>query len=71
MSKTKNWIMDLEEKAYDTVANNVGDCEHEAEAMEMAVKVFSENSLLGNYVEVDDLEGAVSEMWQEHCLAHA
>ena len=71
MSKTKNWIMDLEEKAWDKVAANISDCEHEAEAMEMAVKVFSENDLLGNYTEIDMLEEAVSEMWQEHCLAHA
>ncbi len=65
MSKTKNWIMDLEEKLWDDVAKEIPECEHESEAMAKAIKLADETGLLGNYIEVEQLEEAVNEMWNE------
>lgn len=65
MSKTKNWIMDLEEKLWDNVAKEIPNCEHETEAQAKAIKLADETGLLGNYIEVEQLEEAVNEMWQE------
>ena len=65
MSKTKNWIMDIEEKLWDDVAKEIPNCEHETEAQAKAIKLADETGLLGNYIEVEQLEEAVNEMWQE------
>ncbi len=65
MSKTKNWIMDIEEKLWDNVAKEIPNCEHETEAQAKAIKLADETGLLGNYIEVEQLEEAVNEMWQE------
>ena len=65
MSKTKNWIMDIEEKLWDDVAKQISECEHESEAQAKAIKLADETGLLGNYIEVEQLEEAVNEMWQE------
>ena len=65
MSKTKNWIMDIEEKLWDDVAKEIPNCEHKTEAQAKAIKLADETGLLGNYIEVEQLEEAVNEMWQE------
>lgn len=65
MSRTKNWIMDIEEKLWDDVAKEIPNCEHETEAQAKAIKLADETGLLGNYIEVEQLEEAVNEMWQE------
>ena len=65
MSKTKNWIMDIEEKLWDNVAKEIPNCEHETEAQAKAIKLADETGLLGNYIEVEAIEEAVNEMWQE------
>ena len=65
MSKTKNWIMDIEEKLWDDVAKEIPNCEHETEAQAKAIKLADETGLLGNYIEVEQLEEAVNEMCQE------
>jgi hypothetical protein len=71
MSKTKNWIMDLEDKAWDKIASAIKDCDHEAEAQTVALKAFDELGLLGNYLEAQDIEDGVSEMWNQYCSAYA
>lgn len=65
MSKTKSWIMDIEEKLWDDVAKEIPECEHESEAQAKAIKLADETGLLGNYIEVEHLEEAVNEMWNE------
>ena len=65
MSRTKNWIMDIEEKLWDDVAKEIPNCEHETEAQAKAIKLADETGLLGNYIEVEQLEEAVNEMWNE------
>jgi hypothetical protein len=71
MSKTGQWIMDLEEESWDKVAECLRDCDHEQEAQVAALKIFEASGLLGNYLEAQDLEDGVSEMWNEHCSAYA
>jgi hypothetical protein len=65
MSRTKNWIMDIEETLWDNVAKEIPNCEHETEAQAKAIKLADETGLLGNYIEVEQLEEAVNEMWTE------
>ena len=64
MSRVKDWIMDLEDQAWETVESKIALCEHEAEAMTMAVKVFGDADLL-HYVEVNTVEEGALEMLQE------
>tara|TARA_R110002074_G_scaffold244328_3_gene416090 strand:+ start:491 stop:706 length:216 start_codon:yes stop_codon:yes gene_type:complete len=65
MSKTGQWIMDLEEKLWDDVSEEIKECATESEAQIYALKLADERGLLGNYIEVEQLEEAVNEMWQE------
>ncbi len=71
MSKTGQWIMDLEEESWDKIALNLKNCDNEQEAIVEGLKVFEASGLLGNYIEATDIEDAVGEMWNDHCLAHA
>ena len=71
MSKTGQWIMDLEEESWDKIALNLKNCDNEQEAIIEGLKVFEASGLLGNYIEATDIEVAVGEMWNDHCLAHA
>jgi len=64
MSRVKDWIMDLEDQAWETVESKIALCEHEAAAMTMAVKVFGDADLL-HYVEVNTVEEGALEMFQE------
>ena len=70
MSRVKDWIMDLEDQAWSTVESKIGDCEHEAAAMTMAVKVFGDADLL-HYVEVNTVEEGALEMFQEQVYSGA
>ena len=65
MSKTGQWIMDLEEKLWDDVSEEIKECATESEAQIYALKLADERGLLGNYIEVEQLEEAGNEMWQE------
>tara|TARA_B100000902_G_scaffold130361_1_gene129320 strand:- start:68 stop:280 length:213 start_codon:yes stop_codon:yes gene_type:complete len=64
MSKTKNWIMDIEEKLWDDVGEEIKECATESEAQIYALKLANERGVL-DYVGADELEEAVSEMWHE------
>ena len=57
--------MDLEEKLWDDVSEEIKECATESEAQIYAFKLADERGLLGNYIEVEQLEEAVNEMWQE------
>ena len=63
--------MDLEEESWDKIALNLKTCANEQEAIVEGLKVFEASGLLGNYIEATDIEDAVGEMWNDHCLAHA
>ena len=60
--------MDLEEKLWDDVSEEIKECATESEAQIYALKLADERGLLGNYIEVEQLEEAVNEMWQEYHL---
>lgn len=63
MSKTKSWIMDMEEQYYDIAAEKITECESFGEfahAMEEHSDLIT--PLYGEYGEVDDL---LSELWCE------
>jgi hypothetical protein len=64
MSKTKNWIMDIEEKLWDDVGEEIKECATESEAQIYALKLANERGVL-DYVGADVIEEAVGEMWQE------
>ena len=63
MSKTKAWIMALQEEFEDKVADIVKESEHVAEAYASAVKLNNEN----HYVnwENEEIEYLVDELWSE------
>ena len=63
MSKTKAWIMDLQEEFEDKVADIVKESEHVADAYADAIKLNKEK----NYVNYSDMEieELVDEMWSE------
>ena len=61
--------MDIEEKLWDNVAKEIPNCEHETEAQANAIKLADETRLLGNYIEVEQLEEVleglvVGQTWQ-------
>ena len=64
MSKTKYWIMDIEEKLWDDVGEEIKECATESEAQIYALKLANERGVL-DYVGADVIEEAVGEMWQE------
>ena len=63
MSKTKAWIMDLQEEFEEKVADIVKESEHVADAYADAIKLNKEK----NYVNYSDMEieELVDEMWSE------
>ena len=69
MSATKEWLITLEEKCWDQVADIIGECEHVNEAMARAAAIFSQARLLG-YLSVEDIDEGVSEMWSEKWSAY-
>ena len=64
MGAVKSMVMDLEEKCFDQLADEIGECEDMIEAQSKAMKIFKENNLL-DYTGADYLEESVSEMWNE------
>ena len=69
MSATKEWLITLEEKCRDQVADIIGECEHVNEAMDKAAAVFAQERLIG-YLSVEEIEEGVSEMWNEKWSAY-
>lgn len=65
-----NYIMDVEEKCWDAVADIIKECEHVTEAMNKSAAVFAQERLLG-YLSVEDIEEGVSEMWNEYWSEYA
>ncbi len=70
MGAVKNMMLDLEEKCWDEVADVISECEDISEAMSKAVDIFKKEDLIG-YLEADDIEEGVSEMWNELWSQHA
>ena len=64
MGAVKDMVMDLEEKCFDQLSDEISECEDISEAQSKAMKIFKENDLL-DYIGADYLEESVSEMWQE------
>lgn len=64
MSATKNWLITTEEKCWDDVAEAIDECENISEAMDRAGAIFSQARLIG-YLSVEEIDEAVSEMWNE------
>ena len=64
MSATKEWLMDIEEKCWDEVANIIKESENVSDAMNRSCVVFAQNHLIG-YLTVEDIEEGVGEMWNE------
>lgn len=64
MGAVKNMVMDLEEKCWDEVANLISESEDISEAMAKAVDIFKKEDLIG-YLDADEIEEGVSEMWIE------
>ena len=62
MSKTKNWLMDMEEEFYTIAEKKIGDCETESE---FADKMDAHNDLMTGLYSLDEYNEIVSEMWQE------
>lgn len=69
MGAVKAMVMDQEEEFWFEVENKMGECEHVSEAMEMAVELASVYDLIG-YLEVQDIEGSVAELWNEYWSAY-
>lgn len=70
MSATKAWIEDIEETCWDEVAEMIRECEHVSEAMNRAHAIFAQAGLLG-YLNVQQVDEGVSEMWNEFWSAYA
>jgi hypothetical protein len=64
MSKTGQWIMDLEEKLWDDVSEQIRECATESEAQIYALKLANERGML-EYIDADAIEEGVGEMWNE------
>jgi len=64
MGAVKDMVMDLEEKCFDQLSDEISECEDISEAQSKAMEIFKENDLL-DYIGADYLEESVSEMWQE------
>ena len=68
MSKTKNWLMDLEEQFYDIAEKAIGECETESE---FADKMDAHNDLMTGLYSLDEYNEIVSEMWNEKWSEYA
>jgi hypothetical protein len=64
MGAVKSMVMDLEEKCFDQLTDEIGECEDISDAQFKAMKIFKENNLL-DYIGADYLEESVSEIWAE------
>ena len=68
MSKTKNWLMDMEEKFYAIAEKTIGECETEYEFWD---KMNGHNDLMIGLYSVDEYNEIVSEMWNEFWSKYA
>ena len=64
MSKTGQWVLELQEEFEDKVADIVKESEHVAEAYASAVKLNNEQHLV-NW-ENEEIEYLVDELWSEY-----
>ena len=64
MGAVKSMCMDIEEQCWDKMADAIGECEHITEAYAKAKEIFRSEDMLG-YVEEDDIEAGVDDMWGE------
>ena len=64
MGAVKSMCMDIEEQCWDKRVGAIGECEHITEAYAKAKEIFRSERMLG-YVEEDDIEAGVDEMWSE------
>lgn len=62
MSGTKAWIMDIEEKFWDTVYKKITESEHISEAMNFAVELGKTEV---PFIDAETIEDTVSEGWNE------
>ena len=56
--------MDLEEKLWDDVSEEIKECATESEAQIYALKLANERGML-EYIDADAIEEGVGEMWNE------
>lgn len=56
--------MDLEEKLWDDVSEQIKECATESEAQIYALKLANERGML-EYIDADAIEEGVGEMWNE------
>jgi hypothetical protein len=68
MSKTKNWLMDMEEQFYDIANAKIGECETESE-FNTAMEEHSD--LMTGLYNLDEYNEIVGEMWYEHTSKYA
>jgi len=62
MSKTGNWVLELEEEFYDKCCHIVSDCEH----MEEFVSKMSAHYDLVKHFSDDDITEIVNSVWNDY-----
>jgi len=62
MGAVKGMVMDLEERCFSELEDEIAQCEDISDAQFKAMEIFKENNLL-DYIGADHLEESVSEMW--------
>lgn len=62
MSKTKNWLMDMEEEFYDLSNKVIGECES---YQEFAVKMSKHKDLMLGLYDENEIYDILSECWNE------
>ena len=63
MSRTKQWLMSIEEAFWDQVTSIIKDSEYLGEAMERAVSL---SKPMVPHLETEYVEDSVGEMWNEY-----
>jgi len=68
MSKTKTWLMDMEEQYYDIAEKCIGECEC---FDEFADKMNKHTNLMIGLYDMMEIEDIQREMWQEKWSEYA
>jgi len=68
MSKTKNWLMDMEEQFYDIADKAIGGCEH---IDEFKATMQKHNGLMTGLYSDDEIDDVLCEMWHEKWSKYA
>jgi len=68
MSKTKNWLMNMEDEFYTIAEKTIGVCETEYEFWDT---MNGHNDLMTGLYSLDEYNEIVSEMWSEHTSKYA